>query len=324
MSPLLEVEHLTTRFATPKGLVHAITDVSFGLEGGRILAILGESGSGKTTIGLSMLGLLPNAGRVEGGAIRLAGRDLLSLPERDLRAVRGREISMIFQDPVSGLNPVLTIGQQIEEIVTSHAAISKRDARARAIDVLRSLGIARPEQVAKQYPFHLSGGMAQRVMIGIATALGPKVLIADEPTSALDVTVQAAILEELRRLRDNGTAILLITHDLGIVAQLADEVAVMYGGRIVEAGDVGTIFARPRHPYTWALLATRPRTDQLRERLPVIPGQPPDMTDAPDLCPFLPRCPKALSVCRTEPMPGEEQVDPGHRVACYNHMLHVA
>ncbi len=321
MPPLLEVERLTTRFPTPKGVVSAVTDVSFRLDPGKILVLVGESGSGKTTVGLSMLNLVPRPGRIEAGRIRLEGRDLLTLSERELRHIRGSEVSMIFQDPVSGLNPVLTIGQQIEEIITSHTDVSKKAARQQAIDVLAGLGIARPEQIVKQYPFHLSGGMAQRVMIGIATALGPKVLIADEPTSALDVTVQAAILQELRRLSDNGTAVVLITHDLGVAAQLADDVAVMYGGRIVEYGDVDTVFGKPRHPYTWALLATRPRADFTRERLPVIPGQPPDLIDAPDQCPFLGRCPKALSVCRTGPMPSDEEVEPAHRVACYNHML---
>jgi oligopeptide/dipeptide ABC transporter ATP-binding protein len=190
--------------------------------------------------------------------------------------------------------------------------------------MLHSVGIPAPERVAKQYPFSLSGGMCQRVMIAIATALQPQVLIADEPTSSLDVTVQALILDDLRRLRDRGTAILLITHDFGVVAQLADEVAVMYGGRVVESGDVVSIFRRPRHPYTWALLSTSPRLDYDRDRLPVIPGSPPGLLDQPDECPFLPRCPKALSQCRLEPFPLMEEVEPGHMVACYNHMLDVA
>ncbi len=321
---LLEVDRLTAQFASLDGVVHAATNVTFELHAGRVVALLGESGSGKTTVALSILNLLPHPGRIVDGVVRLQGRDLLALPERDMRELRGGEISMIFQDPMSGLNPVLTIGQQIEEIVTSHTNLSKKEARRRAIEVLHDMGFAGPERVAKQYPFHLSGGMAQRVMIGIATALSPKVVIADEPTSALDVTVQAAILDELRRLRDRGTAILLITHDLGVVAQMADEVGVMYGGRIVEYGDVDAIFQQPRHPYTWALMATRPRVDVARDRLPVIPGAPPTLVDQPDECPFLSRCPKALSRCRLEPMPEMEQIEPGHMLACYNPMLAVA
>ena len=323
MPALLEVDGLTAQFNSTDGIVRAATNVNFMLQPGRVLSLLGESGSGKTTVALSILNLLPHPGRIVGGEVRFEGRNLLTLAERELRRLRGSDISMIFQDPVSGLNPVLTIGQQIEEIITSHTDIGKKEAHRRAIEVLHTMGIAGPERVAKQYPFHLSGGMCQRVMIGIATALGPKVLIADEPTSALDVTVQAAILDELRRLRDRGTAILLITHDLGVVAQMANEVGVMYGGHIVEYGDVDAIFRRPRHPYTAALMATRPRVDEPRERLAVIPGTPPALVDQPDECPFLGRCPKALSRCRLEPMPPMEEVEPGHWLACYNPMAEI-
>ncbi len=320
MAALLEVDGLSARFATPEGTVHAVSDVSLVLRSGRVLALLGESGSGKSTVALSILNLLPHPGEIVSGQVRLEGRDVLSLSERDQRSLRGSQISMIFQDPVSGLNPVLTVGQQIEEALRAHN-VGKLEARRRAIDMLRTVGIAGPERVASQYPFELSGGMCQRVMIGIATALEPKVLIADEPTSALDVTVQAAILDELKRLRDLGTAILLITHDFGVVAQIADEVALMYGGRIVEHGDVGVVLPRPKHPYTWALMATRPRMDAPYRRLPVIPGSSPALIDQPDECPFLARCPKALSRCRIEPMPPEEEIETGHWVACYNQML---
>jgi peptide/nickel transport system ATP-binding protein/oligopeptide transport system ATP-binding protein len=229
---------------------------------------------------------------------------------------------MVFQDPATGLNPVLSVGQQVEEIITAHLPVSKREARDRSLEALAGMGLPDPKQVAERYPFHLSGGMAQRVMIAIATALNPRVLIADEPTSALDVTVQAALLDDLRQVQErSGTSILLISHDLGVVAQMADEVAVMYAGAVAEHGDVRTVFERPRHPYTWALLNSRPRWDQERTGpLPSIRGTPPDLIDLSEECPYLPRCPKAVSVCRTSAAPPLEELEPGHRAACYNPM----
>jgi len=285
----------------------------------RILAVVGESGAGKTTLALSLLKLLPYPGQITSGRILFDDRDVLKMSEAELRRLRGHSISMIFQDPVSGLNPVLPIGKQVEEILASHLDIPKRERRQRAIELLGQVGLAEPERVASQYPFHLSGGMCQRVMIAMATALNPAVLIADEPTSALDVTVQAQILAELNALRQaRGTAIVLITHDLGVVAQMADDVAVMYAGSVVETGEVGAIFQSPRHPYTWALLSALPRVDGGREHLRPIPGAPPSLLNLGPECPFLSRCSKALSRCRTEPMPLLEEVTVQQRVACYN------
>ena len=298
----------------------AVNSVSLSLEEGGTLVITGESGAGKTTIALCVLNLLPHAGRITNGNVFLHGRDLLSLTTEELRRVRGREIAMVFQDPATGLNPVLSVGQQVQEIITTHLDVPKREARRRTLEVLDQMGLPEPELVSTRYPFQLSGGMAQRVMIAIATALNPKVLILDEPTSALDVTVQAAILEDLRRLQSRyGTSILLITHDLGVVAQMADAVAVMYAGSVVEYADARTLFARPRHPYTWSLLASRPRWDREGDgRLPSIKGTPPSLIDLPDECPFLPRCPKATNVCRSEPVPPLAELEPGHLAACYN------
>ena len=298
----------------------AVNNVSLSLQEGSTLVITGESGSGKTTIALCVLNLLPHAGRITNGRVLFRDRDLLALENEQLRRVRGRDVAMVFQDPATGLNPVLSVGQQVQEIITTHLEVPKREARRRTIEVLDQMGLPDPEQVSTRYPFQLSGGMAQRVMIAIATALNPKVLILDEPTSALDVTVQAAILEDLRRLQSRyGTSILLITHDLGVVAQMADEVAVMYAGSVVEYADAHTLFAGPRHPYTWSLLASRPRWDREGEgRLPVIKGTPPSLIDLPDECTFIPRCPKATNVCRSEPVPPLAELEQGHLAACYN------
>jgi peptide/nickel transport system ATP-binding protein/oligopeptide transport system ATP-binding protein len=305
---------------TQDGAVKAVNNVSLALEEGGTLVITGESGSGKTTVALCVLNLLPHAGRIASGNVFLHGRDLLALTKEELRRVRGRDIAMVFQDPATGLNPVLSVGQQVQEIITTHLDVPKREARRRTLEVLAQTGLPEPEQVSTRYPFQLSGGMAQRVMIAIATALNPKVLILDEPTSALDVTVQAAILEDLRRLQNRyGTSIMLITHDLGVVAQMADQVAVMYAGSVVEYADAPTLFARPRHPYTWSLLASRPRWDREGDsRLPSIRGTPPSLINLPDECPFIPRCPKATNECRSEPTPPLREQEQGHLAACYN------
>ena len=316
---ILEVRNLSVHYADGDKRVKAVDGVSFSLRRGRILALMGESGCGKTTTALALLGLLPHPGQVVGGEVRFEGRDLLSLRDDELRRIRGQEISTIFQDPVSGLNPVLSIGQQVEEIITSHLQVSKKEARSMAHEALARVGLPQPEQLSKQYPFHLSGGMCQRVVIAIATVLNPKIIIADEPTSALDVTVRAGILNELERLRDErDVAILLITHDMGVVAQMADEVAVMYAGRIAEQGSASDVLRRPRHPYTWSLMATLPRLDQERKPLQPIKGSPPDPADLPNECAFLPRCRKAVTECRTQPSPPLEELDPGHLAACYN------
>jgi oligopeptide/dipeptide ABC transporter ATP-binding protein len=319
--PILQVQDLRAEFVTPDGAVSAVNGVSLNLERGRTLVLTGESGSGKTSIGLAILGLLPHPGRITSGRIVFNGRDLMTMPAEELRRVRGKEIAIVFQDPSTGLNPVLSVGQQVEEIITNHLDVPHKEARRRSVAVLAEMGLPEADEVAKRYPFQLSGGMAQRVMIAIATALKPKVLILDEPTSALDVTVQAAILEDLSRLqKEQDTAILLITHDLGVVAQMADSVAVMYAGYIVEEGDAQTLYSRPRHPYTWSLLGSRPRWDREEHRpLAVIKGTPPSLIDLPEQCPFVPRCPKATSICRSDPMPPLATIDlPGHRAACYN------
>jgi len=318
--PILRIEGLCAQFNTTEGAVKAVRDVSLSLRRGATLALTGESGAGKTSVGLAVLKLLPYPGRITAGRICFDGTDILTLSPEEMRRLRGSKIAMVFQDPATGLNPVLTVGAQVEEIITAHLPVSKREARKRSLDALAQMGLPEPEEVARSFPFHLSGGMAQRVMIAIATALNPKILIADEPTSALDVTVQAAILDDLRQLQQrSGTSILLITHDLGVVAQMANEVAVMYAGSIIQAGPTPTVFQRPRHPYTWALLRSRPRWDQDQTRpLPAIRGSPPDPADLSEECPYLPRCPKATSVCRAEPAPALSEMEPHHFAACYN------
>lgn len=317
---ILRIENLVAEFNTPDGVVSAVNNVSLTLQRGATLAITGESGSGKSTLALCILNLLPHPGHIRSGAIYLEGRDLLALPEEELRAVRGREVAMVFQDPATGLNPVLSVGQQVEEIITTHLHVSKKEAKKQAVEVLRKIGLPDPEEIVKRYPFQLSGGMAQRVMIAIATALDPKVLVLDEPTSALDVTVQAAILDDLAKLQERtGTSIVLIAHDLGIVAQMATDVAVMYAGSIVEEAPSGTLYERPLHPYTWSLLGSRPRWDRERsEPLPAIRGAPPSLINLPDECAFLPRCPKAVNTCRESPAPPLTEAEAGHRAACYN------
>lgn len=317
---LLEVRDLSVEYRTRDATVHAVTRASFRLQPGELLAIVGESGSGKTTVGMAIPRLLPAEATLSATTIAFRGTDLLTLHQNDLRHYRGRRIAMIFQDPVAGLNPVLDVGSQVAEVLTSHLEINRKEARRRAIELLYRIGLAEPERVARAYPFQLSGGMCQRVMIGIATALDPELLIADEPTSALDVTVQAQILYQLQRLRqERGTAILLITHDFGVVAQVADRVAVMYAGHIVEKGPVRELLKQPLHPYSHALLATLPRIDGANTHLRQIAGQPPELTQPAQHCPFLPRCPKALNRCREEPPPQLHQpTGATHHVACYN------
>jgi oligopeptide/dipeptide ABC transporter ATP-binding protein len=320
---ILRVEDLQAEFDTIDGVVNAVNHVSFDLHRGSTLAITGESGSGKSSMALAIMGLLPHPGRITGGTIYFCDRDLLTLKGEELRKIRGREIAIVFQDPSTSLNPVLTIGDQVEEMIRTHQRISKGEAKAMSINALRQLGLPDPEEIVRRYPFQLSGGMAQRVMIAIATALNPSLLILDEPTSALDVTVQAAILEDLRRLQKQyGTSIILISHDLGVVAQMADNVAVMYAGHVVEYADAQTLFRSPRHPYTASLLTSRPRPDQESSgRLAAIEGAPPSLIELPDECAFLPRCHKATSECRSEPSPKLLRMGPAeHVAACYNPM----
>uniref|UniRef100_A0A832I957 ABC transporter ATP-binding protein n=1 Tax=Eiseniibacteriota bacterium TaxID=2212470 RepID=A0A832I957_UNCEI len=317
-APLLEVRDLKTWFHTDDGVVRAVDGVSFDVRAGETLAVVGESGSGKSVTSLSILRLVPRPpGRYEGGAILFQGRDLLALPEPEMRRLRGKAISMIFQEPMTSLNPVFTCGDQIAEAVRLHEGLDRRAARARAIDMLRLVGIPSPEQRVDEYPHQMSGGMRQRVMIAMALACRPAILIADEPTTALDVTIQAQILELLERLQaELGMAVLLITHDLGVVAETADRVAVMYAGQVVEHADVRALFRRTLHPYTAGLLASRPRLGEARDRLRVIPGQVPNPARFPPGCRFHPRCPLAEERCRRDE-PALEAFDDGHLVRCW-------
>ena len=318
--PIISVRDLTIRYRTKESTVYAVESASFDLFPGQVLTLVGESGSGKTTAAMSVLRLLPQEAEVTSGQVLFEGRDLLAMEDRQLRPLRGRRIAMIFQDPVAGLNPVLSIGSQVAEMLTSHLEISKKDAKKRALEILHEVGLSDPDRVAKSYPFQLSGGMCQRVMIGIATALNPEVIIADEPTSALDVTIQAQILHQLDQLRKTrGTAILLITHDFGVVAQMADEVAVMYAGRVVETGGVMEMLKTPLHPYTHGLLATLPRVDGANGHLRQIPGHPPELLEPSEHCPFLPRCSKVMNACRMSGPPAlETSEERRHPVACFN------
>ncbi len=317
--PVLGIRNLSVRYETKERTIYALEDVSLNIGRGEIVALVGESGSGKTTAGMSIPRLLPQEAVISSGEVHFQDRDLLQLSDRELRSIRGNDIAVIFQDPVAGLNPVITVEDQVAEMLTSHLSIKKKDAKKRTVDLLAAVGLSDPGHIAKSYPFQLSGGMCQRVMVAIATALDPHLLIADEPTSALDVTIQAQLLAQLEELRrERGTAILLITHDFGVVAQMADRVAVMYGGRIVEHDIPDNLMRSPLHPYTAALLASLPRLDGQHGGLSSIPGTPPELEEPAEHCPFLPRCPKAMSVCREEPPPPLERREDGREVACYN------
>ena len=316
--PLLSVRDLRTVFYMEDGAAPAVDGVSFDLREGETLGLVGESGCGKSVTSLSILRLVSPPGRTEGGRVLFEGRDLLGLDEREMRRVRGNRIAMIFQEPMTSLNPAFTCGDQIDEAVRLHLGLDARAARERTVDLLREVGIPAPEQCADEYPHRLSGGMRQRVMIAMALSCNPSLLIADEPTTALDVTIQAQILDLLKRLQASaGMAVLMITHDLGVIAEVADRVAVMYAGRIVERAEAASLFQTPRHPYTRGLLASRPRLSERRDRLEAIPGAVPDPAHFPTGCRFHPRCPLADDRCRGEspPLLG---VAPGHAVACWN------
>jgi len=315
--PLLVIEDLHTHFFTDEGVVRAVDGVSFEVREGETLAVVGESGSGKSVTSLSILRLVATPpGRIVSGRIRFRGRDLLQLPPAEMRAIRGREISMIFQEPMTSLNPVYTCGEQIMESLILHEKLSRRGARARAIEMLQLVGIPSPQQRVDEYPHQMSGGMRQRVMIAMALACRPAILIADEPTTALDVTIQAQILDLLKRLQaELGMAVLLITHDLGVVAETADRVAVMYAGQVVESGDVRTIFRRTSHPYTAGLMASLPRLGAGRDRLRVIPGTVPNPAHFPAGCRFHPRCPVAEDRCRE--IPPVVSIEAAHLARCW-------
>jgi oligopeptide transport system ATP-binding protein len=317
--PLLVVNDLRTHFFTHDGVVKAVNGVSFTLNEGEALGLVGESGCGKSVSALSLMRLIPQPpGRIVAGQVLLGGRDLLTLKEDEMRKVRGNAIAMIFQDPMTSLNPVLTIGRQISEALEVHKGMDRAAGRKRTVELLELVGIPAARSRVDDYPHQFSGGMRQRVMIAMALSCEPKLLIADEPTTALDVTIQAQILDLIARLRrELGMAIIMITHDLGVVAGIADRINVMYAGYIVETGTVDEIFLNPRHPYTLGLLKSIPRLDEPRkEKLVPIEGLPPDLVDPPTGCPFQPRCPYAIEQCSPE-NPSLEPVLPGHRIACW-------
>jgi oligopeptide/dipeptide ABC transporter ATP-binding protein len=319
--PTLSIRNLVTEFQTPDGVVHAVNDVSYDVYPGETLGVVGESGSGKSVTVMSVLGLIPRPpGRIAGGEVLFEGRDLLKISSNELRKIRGRDIAMIFQDPMTSLNPVLTVGFQIAEALRSHARdVSEDAARKRVVELLEMVGVPNPDQRYDQYPHEYSGGMRQRAMIAIAMANRPKLLIADEPTTALDVTIQAQVLDVLQTAqRETQAGVILITHDLGLIAEMADRVAVMYGGKVVEIGDVHTIFHDPRHPYTLGLMSSLPRLEADLERLVPIQGQPPSLINLPAGCSFHPRCSlyDGRERCRTE-VPPLREVLAGHRSACH-------
>ena len=317
MSSLLEVRDLRTLFTGDDGEFAVVDGISFSVDAGRTLAIVGESGCGKSVTSLSIMGLLPKPhGRIAGGSIRFEGRELVGAPEQQLQDLRGNGIAMIFQEPMSSLNPSFTVGEQIIEGLLRHRQMSRAQARERAIEMLRKVRIPAPEQRIDEFPHKLSGGMRQRVMIAMGLACEPRLLIADEPTTALDVTIQAQILELMRSLQqETGTAIVLITHDLGVVAEVADEVVVMYAGRIVERGPVDALFNQPQHPYTVGLLGSIPRLDAAHTRLVSIEGQVPGPMQLPQGCSFADRCPFALAECRIA-KPALRDVGERHQSAC--------
>lgn len=318
MKDLLAIEHLSTHFHTPHGTIKAVDDVSLRVRAGEIVCIVGESGCGKSVTAMSVMGLVAEpSGKVAGGRIEFEGRNLLAMDKNELRTLRGHEMAMIFQEPMSSLNPVLPIGEQIMEPLIEHLKLSKKAARARAIELIGQVGISRPEQIANAYPHELSGGMLQRIMIAIAISCGPKLLIADEPTTALDVTIQAQILDMLRRFKEeSGMSILLITHDLGVVAEMADYVVVMYAGKVVEEGEVVELFTHPKHPYTKGLLRSKPIMNQRTEELYAIPGQVPDPLALTESCYFHDRCGQCLNICRSRE-PSLREAGDRHRVACW-------
>jgi peptide/nickel transport system ATP-binding protein len=319
--PVIEVRDLRVAFETEEGLVRAVDGVSFSVGAGEVLGVVGESGSGKTVTAQTVIGLNRRERNVTfSGQVLYKGRDLLALPERQMRHVRGEEIAMILQDPMTALNPVHRVGDQIAEMLEEHTDLAKEQVRRRTIELLGEVGIPRPADRVRDYPHHFSGGMRQRVGVAIALACNPSLLIADEPTTALDVTIQAQILQLIKRLKDDhGTTVVFITHDFGVVAEIADKVLVMYAGRCVESGTVRDVFYNAQHPYTWGLLASIPSPDRPRTaRLPSIKGSPPSLINLPPGCPFSPRCAFAFARCREEAPPLRERAGtPGHLDACW-------
>lgn len=317
---LLEIIDLYTFFDTKRGTVKAVNNVSYTVEEGKTLGVVGESGSGKSVSAMSILRLLDGNGYIAGGQILFNGVDLTKLPLSEMYKIRGNDISVIFQEPMTSLNPVFSIEQQLSEPFIIHQGLSKKEAAEKSVDLLREVKIPNPEIVAKQYPHQLSGGMRQRVMIAIAFACDPKILICDEPTTALDVTIQGQILDIIKNLqKKNQTSVIMITHDLGVVANIAQKIAVMYSGIIVESGTCEDIFYRPRHPYTWALIRSVPRLDlKNKQELATIPGTPPDLLNPPVGCPFCTRCSYCMPICKEE-MPEVTEFGGEHKAACWLH-----
>jgi oligopeptide/dipeptide ABC transporter ATP-binding protein len=315
---ILEVKDLSTWFYTEEGIVKALEKVSFSIGQGEILGIVGETGCGKSVTSRSIMGLIPQPpGKIVEGQVLFQGRDLLTLPDDEMRSVRGCDMAMIFQDPMSSLNPVLKVGFQVEEAIKAHGSVSDTEARSRALEMFRKVNIPDPEKSLGRYPHQFSGGMKQRVMIAMALCCNPKLLIADEPTTALDVSIQAQILSLIKALqRDFGSSIMLISHDLGVIATMAQKVAVMYAGSIIEYGTVNDIFDSPLHPYTKGLIGAIPRLDRDQERLDVIKGSLPNLIHLPEGCKFRERCPMAEPICATA-RPPRITDDKGHEVACY-------
>jgi peptide/nickel transport system ATP-binding protein len=300
-APLLEVRHLRIEFPTRRGTLLAVDDVSFSIAPGEVLGVVGESGAGKSLTGAAIIGLLEPPGRIAAGEVKLNGLRIDNLPYDEMRKVRGREIGAIFQDPLTSLNPLYTVGQQLTETITTHLNVSQSEARKRAIDLLAATGIPAPDRRIDHYPHQFSGGMRQRVVIALALAAEPKLVIADEPTTALDVSIQAQIIGLIKRLcREHGTAVMLVTHDMGVIAETADRVAVMYAGRIAEIGPVADVIHRPQHPYTMGLMGSIPSMTGAAERLTQIDGSMPRLTAIPAGCAFNPRCPRATERCRRE------------------------
>jgi oligopeptide/dipeptide ABC transporter ATP-binding protein len=316
---LLEVDDLSVHFSTEDGVVHAVDGVSFELERGKVLGIVGESGSGKSVTAMTVMGLTRDVNARFGGEVNYQGRNLLDLSDSEMQNYRGNEIGMIFQDPMTSLNPVYRIGEQIVEAIQTHEKMDKRGAQRRAVELLRQVGIPNPEQRVDDFPHQFSGGMRQRAMIAMALSCNPSILIADEPTTALDVTIQAQIIELISRLKDDfNSAVIMITHDLGVVADIADEIIVMYAGRVVERAATRDLFYDPQMPYTWGLLGSIPRLDRPRpERLHSIKGAPPSVINMPPGCKFRPRCPHAFEKCMEEPELENRVETPGHLDRCW-------
>ena len=316
-TPMLQVKNLTTSFTTDAGEVHAVNGISFNLDRGRVLGIVGESGSGKSVTAYSIMRILSDNGRVESGQVLFDGKNILEYPESEMRKFRGERVSIIFQDPMTSLNPVFTVGSQLVEAIRLHTDRTREQASARALELLKLVGVNEPDKRLRQYPHQLSGGMRQRVMIAMALACEPDILIADEPTTALDVTIQAQILELMRSLQKQlGMAILMITHDLGVIAEMCDEIIVMYAGRICERGTAREIFYNPRHAYTRGLLRSIPKMTDQHEKLVPIAGSPVDLLNLPQGCAFAARCDQAMRICLTE-QPAEIWINDEHLASCW-------